>query len=103
MEGERDGRGEGWEGRGMGGERDGRGDVKDQGLEQGMVALGRGAGEGEVVGEEAEAMERKGCIHTVTEEKAGHLGVFVHTVEVVFVLLAVVLESVGDVEGQALA
>jgi hypothetical protein len=98
MEGERDGRGEGWEGRGMGGEM-----MKNQGLEQGMVALGRGAGEGEVVGEEAEAMERKGCIHTVTEEKAGHLGVFVHTVEVVFVLLAVVLESVGDVEGQALA
>ena len=40
---------------------------------------------------------------TVPEEKAGHLRVHFDAVEVVFVLHAVVLHRVGDVEGQALA
>lgn len=40
---------------------------------------------------------------TVAEVEAGHLEVDIHAVEVVFVLQAVVLQRVGDVEGQALA
>lgn len=40
---------------------------------------------------------------TVTEEEAGHLRVDVQAVEVVFVLQAVVLQGVGDVQGQTFA
>lgn len=53
--------------------------------------------------EDCEGMGRGDWTRTITEEEAGHLGVNVHAVEVVFVLQAVVLQCVGDVEGQPLA
>lgn len=45
----------------------------------------------------------EGIKHTVTEEKAGHLRVRLHTVKIVFVYLPGVQNRVGDIEGQALA
>lgn len=60
--------------------------------------------EGKVVESEDSKQGRgRDWTRTVAEEEAGHLRVDVHAVEVVFVLQAVVLQSVGDVKGQALA
>lgn len=54
------------------------------------------------------AEDREQCrggdwIRTVTEEKAGHLRVYVNAVKIVTVLYAAVLQGVGDVKGQALS
>lgn len=59
--------------------------------------------EGKVESEDSEQGRGRDWTRTVAEEEAGHLWVHVHAVEVVFVLQAVVLQSVGDVKGQALA
>lgn len=45
----------------------------------------------------------EGVEHTVTKEEAGHLGVLIHTVQIVLVYLRGMLNRVGDIEGQALA
>lgn len=59
---------------------------------------------GRVLGtEDSEQMRRGDWTRTITKEEAGHLGVHPHAVKVVFVLQTIVLQGVGDVEGQALA
>lgn len=49
--------------------------------------------------EDNERGRRGDWTRTVAEVEAGHLEVDMHAVEVVFVLQAVVLQRVGDVEG----
>lgn len=60
--------------------------------------------QGQGVGvEDSEQWRGANWARTVTEEEARYLGVNVHTVKVLFILQAVVLQRVGGVEGQALA